>query len=545
MRKVRRFLAVTLAFMMMATSTNTLALAGATNTATVAQNVNGAQGTVVYSTDITEDMAGGSFSLTVSAFEGMQQVNLAVRIDGTVQNYWMSQSAGASVSFNVPANASTLEVIASSAQGEPATFTFVIAEADAAAYTVATQEAPAGGFVPGTYTATASGGFGGDITVEVTVDETSILEIEVVDHNETPFFASMAFDVIPSIIDAQSTNVDTIATATMTSCTIINAVNSALAQATQEGADETAEVEEVAQAGDFIPGTYTATVVGGWDFITLSVEVSATEVLNVSISHNETEMFTTAAVATLEAALMEAQSANIDVVAGATVTSNAIIEAASLAFAQANGEIPVIEDTPFIAGRYTGLARPDMGSTGEGNTRVWLTFDEYSIVDVEIMYHANTGEEFDQEATNEIIIANILENQSTDGIVIEDAPYATENILLAVNLAIENATRRPTFVVVEGAPSGEGSFSTGVFVTEIQGRNAPIIVGIGTTNSAVMRAVVAHRETPVFADRVIEQLVQDIIAYQTNEIDVMAGATTSTNAILEAFAYVFSQAMQS
>lgn len=96
------------------------------------------------------------------------------------------------------------------------------------------EEAPvedvAAGFT-GTLTGVGSGGFGGDITVEVTFADGVIVALEVVDHSETQMFLDMATPIIlPAIIEANSVEVDTVTSVTMSSRAIINAVLDAIAQ---------------------------------------------------------------------------------------------------------------------------------------------------------------------------------------------------------------------------------------------------------------------------------------------------------------------------
>ncbi|MCL1995017.1 MAG: FAD-dependent oxidoreductase [Defluviitaleaceae bacterium] len=93
-------------------------------------------------------------------------------------------------------------------------------------------------FTPGTFTAVGTGGYGGDITLAVEFDAYSILSIDVVEHNESPGLADIAFNqLIPNIIEAQSTNIDVITGATYTSSAILDGVNGAIVQA---GADPAA-----------------------------------------------------------------------------------------------------------------------------------------------------------------------------------------------------------------------------------------------------------------------------------------------------------------
>ncbi|MFI3283747.1 MAG: FAD-binding protein, partial [Erysipelotrichaceae bacterium] len=74
-------------------------------------------------------------------------------------------------------------------------------------------------------------GIGGALYVVVTMDGSTIVNIEVVSHSETDGISDPAFETVPSaIIDAQSTEVDTVSGATITSNAIIEAVNDALSQ---------------------------------------------------------------------------------------------------------------------------------------------------------------------------------------------------------------------------------------------------------------------------------------------------------------------------
>ena len=123
--------------------------------------------------------------------------------------------------------------------------------------TTTTTEPEAKTMTPGTYTATGEG-YHGDITISVTVDETSITSIEVVEENETE---GIGKDALPNLIDqavnSQMAPVDVISGATMTS----NGFNTALEDAlTQAGADlsqfaktegETAK-EEVEETTDVV-----------------------------------------------------------------------------------------------------------------------------------------------------------------------------------------------------------------------------------------------------------------------------------------------------
>ena len=106
--------------------------------------------------------------------------------------------------------------------------------------TAAVEEdgAEAGAYTPGEYTGSAIG-FGGEVTVTVSVDETSILSVVAEGAQETDGVGSNAIDRLPGmIVEAQSAAVDDVAGATMTSTAIRTAAEAALAEARGEAAVE-------------------------------------------------------------------------------------------------------------------------------------------------------------------------------------------------------------------------------------------------------------------------------------------------------------------
>lgn len=86
-------------------------------------------------------------------------------------------------------------------------------------------------FTPGTYTADAEGR-NGLVKVEVTVDESKIVSVKVLEHSETPGISDAPIAQIPQkIVDGQTLAVDAVSGASFTSNAILAAVTSALEQA--------------------------------------------------------------------------------------------------------------------------------------------------------------------------------------------------------------------------------------------------------------------------------------------------------------------------
>lgn len=94
-------------------------------------------------------------------------------------------------------------------------------------------ETPAeeGGLPAGTYTGSANG-FHGPIEVEVTLDETSIVSVEVTSHTETENVGTVAIERLPEeIVSTQSLALDAVAGCTFTSDALLEAVTNALESA--------------------------------------------------------------------------------------------------------------------------------------------------------------------------------------------------------------------------------------------------------------------------------------------------------------------------
>ncbi|MDO4936905.1 MAG: FMN-binding protein, partial [Sutterellaceae bacterium] len=94
-------------------------------------------------------------------------------------------------------------------------------------------------------------------------------------------------------------------------------------------------------SGIYKPGTYSAKANGiGEVIVTMTFDANKITDVVLDVSH-ETPTIGGAAGEQLKQFLLKAQSAQIDAVTGASITSNAVSKAAAKCIAQAKGEIPV------------------------------------------------------------------------------------------------------------------------------------------------------------------------------------------------------------
>ena len=104
-------------------------------------------------------------------------------------------------------------------------------QADADSEEDSSEESEDLAYKNGTYTGDGQG-FGGNIQVQVTLENDTITDIQVVSApGEDSAYLSQGQGVISTILASQSTDVDTISGATFSSTGIINAVNDALGKA--------------------------------------------------------------------------------------------------------------------------------------------------------------------------------------------------------------------------------------------------------------------------------------------------------------------------
>ncbi len=189
-------------------------------------------------------------------------------------------------------------------------------------------------------------------------------------------------------------------------------------------------------SGDYLPGTYTGESVGFGGPVKVAVTVGqGGGVTNVEITGNsETPDVGGKAIPKLAEQILSAQSAEVDGVSGASVTSAAVKDAAAKVFMAASGQEVVDVPKPdgdnlFVPGTYTGSAK---GFGGDVNVSV--TVSENSIEDLQI--------EGDHETENigsfavSMLGDKILEAQSPKVDAITGATVTSNAILRALNSAL-------------------------------------------------------------------------------------------------------------
>ncbi len=199
----------------------------------------------------------------------------------------------------------------------------------------------------GTYKGSANG-YGGKVTVNVTVSKKTMTAIDVASApGETDSFFQRAKGVIDKMLTAQSTDVDVVSGATYSSNGIIGAVKNALFGTESNNATAAAanagnaggsapSVSKVSESGTWKDGTYTGSGKGFGGTISVKVTVKNGKIsaIDVTSASGETASYFSKAKGIIPK-MISGQTTNVDAASGATYSSNGIITAVRNALSKA------------------------------------------------------------------------------------------------------------------------------------------------------------------------------------------------------------------
>lgn len=149
------------------------------------------------------------------------------------------------------------------------------------------------------------------------------------------------------------------------------------------------------KSSGFKAGTYKGTAAGRNGDVTVEVVLSSSAIEKVTVTdQKETKEIAGKALESIPAAIVKAQTPKVDTVSGATVTSNAIIEAVTSALKSAGADVDQFassskhENVPvtYSAGTYTGT-----GSGYNGPISLSVTFSKDGITDIDYSDNKETN----------------------------------------------------------------------------------------------------------------------------------------------------------
>lgn len=246
----------------------------------------------------------------------------------------------------------------------------------------AVQDASA--YKDGTYYGTGKG-FAGTMKVKVDISGGKIASISIVSTKDGNSYVKSASSLLDTIVEKQSTNVDTVSGATFSSRGIIAAVRSALSQAavsdntvgnntdkqgaaeasgngqTDENSSGSASEKGTEGTLPYVDGIYYGTAEGYKGDIRVAVVIQDKTLKAILVTEKQDdELFITNAMDVLKN-MMKKQSADVDTVSGATYSSKGLIGAVKAAFEEAR---------KTTAGENTGGSNSDSNNSNDNNSNI-------------------------------------------------------------------------------------------------------------------------------------------------------------------------------
>jgi len=262
-------------------------------------------------------------------------------------------------------------------------------------------------------------------------------------------------------------------------------------------------------------GLYAGVAQGFGGDLVVDVTIADGKISEVAVRpHQETPMVAGPAIEKLTASVVDAQSAEIDTVSGATVTSNAFIAAVEQALQKAQGN--------YEDGVYAGIAQ-GFG----GDLIVDVTVSEGRISEVEVRPHQETpaiaGPAIEQ------LTATIVESQSFDVEAVSGATYTSNALVVAVKDALHG-----TGVVEPASEPFEIDLADGTYRGRAKGFGGELVLDVTIADNTITEiVVVSSNETPFIAEGAFKELIPAIIETQ-GKVDAVSGATATSGAVLAA-----------
>lgn len=467
-----------------------------------------------------------------------------------------------------------------------------------------TTSVPAGGYKDGTYQGSGTG-FGGTITVQVTISGGKIAAIDILSASgETGSYFASAKGVISKMISGQTPNVDAVSGATYSSNGIIQAVQNALSKAANTSVSVTptptakptpkpTSIPKPSGNVTYKDGTYSAEAEGFDGSVKVTITIKNGKITKITNTNTDTKEYFSKAWAKIQPAILKKQGVyGVDTVSGATFSSNGILEAAQKALAKAEttakpttkptatpapteGPAPTeTPDTPvseYQDGTYTGKARGYSGFV-----TITLTIKDGKITEI-ANTNTDTGSYF--RKAWKVLQPAILERQSADGIdTVSGATYSSQGILGGAQQALASAkitetptetptptvtpevsvTPEPTAVpevtptaVPTETPTPEpteepaGRYRDGSYTGSGAGNYGAgsVTVTVTISGGQIVGASYSTLDDEEYFDEAWNSIYNQVMGSQSADgLDAVSGATFSSQGIIQAFQNALSQA---
>lgn len=326
------------------------------------------------------------------------------------------------------------------------------------------------------------------------------------------------------------------------------------------------EATPAGQVFDLADGTYEGTGTGYAGAITVSVEIKDKKIVAINVLKVEAddEAFFNRAKAVIDR-IIQSQSLDVDVVSGATYSSNGIISAVKNALTgekdsgktaaadagkgQGTTEVSQVADAAaYRDGTYYGTA------TGFGGPmKVKVVISDGKIASIEIVENKDDASYLNRAKT---LIEKIISGQTTNVDTVSGATYSSAGIINAVRNALAQAAvsgtsdlqgttenTSATATTVAAGEAGKFPYKDGVYNGTGFGYGGDISVSVVIQNQTIKAILItdAKDEDEAFFNRA-KVVADNVVTAQSTNVDTVSGATYSSRGILEAIQNALAEA---
>lgn len=423
----------------------------------------------------------------------------------------------------------------------------------------------------------SSEGYGGLLTVRITVKNGKLTDIKILSHNETEEYFKKASAIIKEILRTGKVDVDSVTGATISSNAIKDAVLKALQKAgSKEKIKEKAKKEDKKPVEGLKDGEYFGSANGYGGNLTVKVIIKNGKISTIDVvSQNETPEYFNRAYAVINK-ILSSGSVNVDSVTGATVSSNAIKMAVADALHKAgskeNAKVQAVNKASSNNKRANAKGTVAIGNkdlkdgvyTGSGQgfngpIRVRVTISKGSITNVEILSHSDDNPYFGRARA---VISKILGKPDKSVDTVSGATYSSRGILDAVRNAlskaggsknVDNKNKKPSNTNQAKKPNKKPEkpskdnkiykqYKDGVYEGVAEGFNGPIKVKVTIAKGSITKVeILSHKEDdPYFSKS--KGVISKMLGKPGKNVDTVSGATFSSKGIIDAINNAVSKA---
>lgn len=334
------------------------------------------------------------------------------------------------------------------------------------------------------------------------------------------------------------------------------------------------ETEETTQAKgnfDLDDGIYKGSGTGFAGTVSVSVEIKDKSIVAINIlSTQDDEAFFNRAKGVIDK-IIAGQTLDVDVVSGATYSSNGIISAVKNALTgeqdtstpassssssnQSSPSIETVDDSnqTWKDGTYYGS-----GTGFNGEVKVKVVIADGQISDISVVSH-NDDSSFMGQA--EGLISDIISSQSTNVDAVSGATYSSRGIINAVRAALKQAAANGSDSDTDSSnddnnnnddnngstviPEGKVPYKDGIYYGTGEGYAGDIELAVVIQDKTIKAVLITKCEDDAAFFNRAKSIINEVLKKQTTDlkgIDTVSGATYSSNGIMEALKEAFKAA---